>query len=230
MTSALREAFEEGSTVLDPAHLAEITEDEAAGLLHGAVRIGEIPLLAERTAILQEVGKALVATYAERPERLVEEAAGSAERLIRSLIARFPSFRDEATYGGERIGFYKRAQILVADLCGCFGGTGPGRFHDLPTLTAFADYKLPQILRHVGVVAYAPDLAARVDRRAWIDAGSPEEVEIRAATIVAVERLKEALQALGRPLLAIEIDWLLWQAAQRRPGMRPHHRTLTTRY
>ena len=40
-----------------------------------------------------------------------------------------------------RVQFYKRMQILVADLWACFSGEGYGKFHDIDTLTAFADYR-----------------------------------------------------------------------------------------
>lgn len=36
------------------------------------------------------------------------------------------------------IRFYKRAQILVADLWACFEGEGYGYFHDIDTVTMFA--------------------------------------------------------------------------------------------
>lgn len=34
--------------------------------------------------------------------------------------------------------FYKRAQILVADLWACFEGESYGHFHDIDTITMFA--------------------------------------------------------------------------------------------
>ena len=34
--------------------------------------------------------------------------------------------------------FYKRAQILVADLWACFEGTSHGQFDDIDTITMFA--------------------------------------------------------------------------------------------
>ena len=56
-----------------------------------------------------------------------------------------------------------------------------------------------------------------------------EEVEIRAATIVAVEELRQGLKRRGRNLFTFELDWLLWHIAQS-AKMPPHHRTLTTFY
>jgi hypothetical protein len=35
----------------------------------------------------------------------------------------------------------KRAQILVADVWACFGGTGLGAFNDMHRITMFADYR-----------------------------------------------------------------------------------------
>jgi hypothetical protein len=38
--------------------------------------------------------------------------------LVRLIAQEFTGFRDEAIYQGEQVFFYKRAQILVADLIG----------------------------------------------------------------------------------------------------------------
>jgi hypothetical protein len=149
-----------------------------------------------------------------------------------SLVTQsLPSFRDVAKYAGREIPFYKRAQILVADLHGAFGGRAWGEFLDMQTLTSFADYKLPQALRELGILRYDEALSARVDGELPIDSGSPEEVEIRACTVWAVELIRRELQKLGKGLRAYEIDWVLWNMAQD-PILkkRPYHRTLTVYY
>merc|ERR1712224_291008 len=51
----------------------------------------------------------------------------------------------------------------------------------------FADYRVPQILRPFGALRYSEALAAKVDGKHMIASGSEEEVEIRAATVQAVE-------------------------------------------
>ena len=43
----------------------------------------------------------------------------------------------------------------------------------------FADYRVPQILRHVGILRYSPALCARVDARTEVPFASDEETEIR---------------------------------------------------
>ena len=39
------------------------------------------------------------------------------------------------------VAFYKRAQILIADIWACFEGQGLGYFYDINYLTMFADYR-----------------------------------------------------------------------------------------
>lgn len=39
------------------------------------------------------------------------------------------------------VAFYKRAQILIADIWACFEGQGLGNFSDIDTITMFADYR-----------------------------------------------------------------------------------------
>jgi hypothetical protein len=143
----------------------------------------------------------------------------------------FPSFNDVTTFQGSEVRFYKRAQILIADLSGAFGGQGLGGFDDLETLTAFADYKVPQVLRRFGVIDYDETLTAKIDRRELLAPGSVEEIEIRAATIWGCELIRRALAARGTHLRAFEIDWALWFAGQSLPpDERPYHRTLTVFY
>ena len=57
----------------------------------------------------------------------------------------FPCFRDETRFEGKTVHFYKRAQILVADLWACFDGKGYGRFDDIDKITMFAG----SLTRHV---------------------------------------------------------------------------------
>lgn len=42
------------------------------------------------------------------------------------------------SFEGKTIRFYKRVQILVADLWACFGGESYGRFEDIDEITMFA--------------------------------------------------------------------------------------------
>lgn len=218
---ALRRAAELFPDFFAPRSLIGTSEDKLREVL------GEIPLLRWRARATQEVGQTLLKFGSAKV--FFSAARGSCRRLVELLTAHLPSFRDAAVYQGREILFHKRAQLLAADLYGAFSGEGPGKLLDLPWLTAFADYKLPQILRAEGVLVIRPKLAGRIDRRELIQAGSPEEVELRAATVAAVEALASQSEKLGRPLRAFEVDWLLWHLAQA-PLPFPHHRTLTCFY
>ncbi len=138
-------------------------------------------------------------------------------------------------HNGALVHFYKRAQILIGDIWAAYGRSldpvHPYSFKDLEQLTMFADYRVPQILRHMGILEYSPELSRRIDSWEEIAFASNEETEIRAATIVAVDMLQKELAKQGLQLLVIEVDWLLWQWGEAvRNDIAPHHRTLTIYY
>jgi hypothetical protein len=230
LSSILKKAFEKGDPwTYDFNQLADIEERQLRDILQGDVLMGTVPLLGRRAQVLRELGRVIVQRFNARSVNLVHEAEHSALRLVGLLSDNFDSFRDEASYKGRKVGFYKRAQIFAGDLFTSFRGRSFGKFHDIDTLTAFADYKIPQILRDLGGISYSPELAELVDTKSYIEAGSSYEVEIRAGTICAVDMLRTALAQKGRDLLPIELDRILWEAAQGR-RMRPHHRTFTIYY
>jgi hypothetical protein len=210
LAERLRDVFATGDELGEPAALAAVTAARLRELL------GDLPMLEERARALRELG-------AHGFDGLVRDtAAGTAA----ALAERLPSYADVAEYGGRRVPLLKRAQIVPADL----HGAGAAEFADLDALTCFPDYKLPQVLRHFGAFEYSRDLARRVDGWDELRPGEPAEVEIRAATVVAVERLRDALAERGRPLRSIEVDWILWDRSQGLYPVRPYHRTRTIFY
>lgn len=228
LAACLRRALEAGVPLLDADYLAAFDEIEAAELFEGEA---EIPLLDARIANLREVGQGLHDAGGSFAQ-LVRDAGGSGETLVSEIVRHFPSFDDTATYDGAPVRLYKRAQILVSDLHGIYGGQGLGAFSDLDRLTAFADYKIPQVLREAGILVYTPALADTVDRQELIPPGDPREVEIRAGTVWGCELLRQELERWrpGQPLRAFEVDWLLWSDAQGRTISKPYHRTRTIFY
>ena len=225
---SLKQALESGIPIDQTEFLAELSLNGLKGILGGR---GELQLLNERVQNINELGRALLEEYHGKASELVETAGESAIALVQMLYRRLCSFRDVAKYRGHQVPFYKRAQIFAADLCGAFQGKGWGRFKDMDKLTAFADYKLPQVLRHLGILRYAPELTNKIDQGISIEAGSPEEVEIRANTIWAVELIRQELERMGKSLRAFEIDWILWSMGQDEAFKeRPYHRTVTIFY
>ena len=60
-------------------------------------------------------------------------------------------------------------------------------------LTTFADYRVPQLLRHVGILSYNRKLSEMVDSK--VELTKSKEVSIRAATVVAVDQLVASVQS-----------------------------------
>jgi len=84
-------------------------------------------------------------------------------------------------------------------------------------LTMFADYRVPQVLHHLRLLTYAPPLVCALEAREEFPSGAREEIAIRAASIIAVERVAAALRADGRAgaVSSVLIDFFLWDLAKR---------------
>lgn len=230
LAACLTRAVEEDRRTWDAAYLEGLFPGDVTHIFRGAQVSNMPPMLFDRLNNLREAGRVLQERYRGQFMHAIRRAKGSAAYLVALLAHDFPSFNDAAEHDGQEVYFYKRAQLLVSDLWGAFGGTGHGEFRDLEVLTAFADYKLPQLLRHHGVLAYAPELAATVDGRAIIAQGSEQEVEIRAATVQACELLRDLLAERGLAFHAFQVDWLLWQQSQGTQMAHPYHLTRSIYY
>jgi hypothetical protein len=145
--------------------------------------------------------------------QLVDGCGGSAERLAAALATGMPFFDDR--------GFYKRAQITANDLA----LAGVAAFDDLDRLTIFADNVVPHVLRVDGVLAYAPELAARIDAGELLPPGL-EEQEIRACAVHACEQIAGEL---GVPPRMLDV-WLWNRGQEPRYKAFPRHRTRTVYY
>jgi hypothetical protein len=181
-----------------------------------------------------ELMELFAAHLRELGQRVRDEAGGSFLALARSgrgsavalaeRLASWPTWRDVSPYDGEEVPFFKRAQIAAADLA--LAGLAPA--HDLPALTLFADNLVPHVLRIDGVLRFEPGLVARIDAGELLEHDSPEEVEIRAAALHAVELL---VAAHPQGTTATAVDNVLWhRGAARRYKDRPRHRARTTAY
>ena len=234
--ASLTRAVEEGIALWDAEYLSTMSREDLAYVFRSTKgadgSAGEmIPLFDARLAHVHEVGRVLLERYAGQFAHATEKAEGSAVKLALLLAQEFTSFRDVAVYHGQDIRFLKRAQICVADLYGAFGGKHWGAFTDFDKLTIFADYKLPQVLRHYGVVEYDSGLAQRIDNQELLQPGGEEEVELRAATIWACELLRREMSRIsGQAITAVEVDQLLWFLGQNSEEMRTYHRTRTIYY
>ena len=231
LAAALTRAMDEGVPLADAVYLAEMTADQLASALRPAPGYPAIPLFDERLANAREVGRVLLERYDGQMIHAIEAADYDAVALALLLARDFPSFADIAAWNDQSVPLFKRAQICVGDLHTAFSGAGYGAIHGIERLTAFADYKLPQMLRREGALVYEPELAELIADYTLIPAGSDAEVEIRAATVWAVELLRRALEERGIRQTASAIDYRIWLESQSAPPDNiPYHRTRTIYY
>jgi len=239
LVAALKRGVVERQELLSASWLANVSREGVAHLLRPAEGQETIPLFESRVQHLRELGRGLLDLRSETPATtLITSAQGSAIALVREVIHRFPSFNDVAQwpqastgFAGNEVRFFKRAQILAGDLAGGLAGSSLGAFHDLDHLTAFADYKVPQVLRQLGILHYSDALGSNIASRTHVPAGSRQEVEIRAGTIWGCELLRQALACRGKRVAAHELDWLLWEQGQSLPvHAEPYHLTPTVFY
>ncbi|KAM7535460.1 hypothetical protein Aperf_G00000102985 [Anoplocephala perfoliata] len=235
LCAAINRAIENGINLVDPKVLVGLTKADLEGIFQSATA-SPIPLLDERLEILHTNGKVLLEEFDGCFTKCIEACNCSAAKLIQLVCDKFPSFRDQAVYKGQKVLFYKRVQILVADLWLAFRGESYGRFTDIDSLTAFADYRVPQLLNFFNVLEYDDELMAKLKNHELLESGSPWEVEIRGCCLQAVELLVEKIKELlvqhediGVVCNSIIVDNLLWlhrrKFAKEVEAAAPMHRT-----
>ncbi|KAI0249060.1 hypothetical protein BJV78DRAFT_1276328 [Lactifluus subvellereus] len=231
LVAALDRALEEGVPFTDPAFYASeerCPDSLIEHIFRGAPRAREgIPLLSERIAIMREVGTILCAEFGGSFQGFIEAFQrrynydGTALQLAQMVTDTFPSFRDEHWFEGRRVFFLKRAQILTAETWAAFSPPSEAEPHPLfprgiGQLTMFADYRVPQVLHHLRLLTYAPTLVCALKAHEEFASGAREEIAIRAASIIAVERVAAALRAdgLAGAVSSVLIDFFLWDLAK----------------
>ena len=179
---------------------------------------------------LRTAGDCLQRDYGGKVMGLLQAADKSAVKLA-EIVAAWPGFADIADYEGMPVPIFKRAQILAADMHLALGGKDDAAFADVDQLTIFADNMVPHVLRHDGILEYAPPLAAAIDAGEILTAGSAFEIELRAVSIHAVECLKAAAHALGKSVSSLDLDRIIWNRGYEQAYFtKPPHRTMTVWY
>lgn len=227
MLAAISEAARRDGRWFDPRYWCEATPGEFRMAVSPS---GELPMLHERQRIARETGQLLIERFDGRFVEAVESVNGRAWDLAALLLVSFDSFRDVSEHRNLPVFFAKRAQITALDLSTAWVEHGHDPLIGLERLTAFADYRLPQALRHLGILEVSTGLHETIERGDELPAGSEPEVEVRAATVVAVERMREALARRGWEIPAWQIDWYLWEHSHDADVRVAHHRTRTIFY
>lgn len=215
---------------LTPERLQRITPSACAALFGQSLAD---PVVTELMRLISQALRSLgswLQTYDDDPLAPFAASGGSAAHLI-ELLTTMPFYQDIARYRDRDVPLYKRAQLLAADMALAFDERGPGAFHDLDDLTIFADNLVPHVLRVDGLLDYEPALLARINEGQVIATGSPEETEIRAVGLHAVECIATELRAHGTPVTARELDYLLWHRGQAPTyKAQPRHRARSVFY
>ncbi|KAI8921670.1 UPF0553 protein C9orf64-like protein [Entophlyctis helioformis] len=220
LCASIQRALKEGVPVASPAFWAEASHDDLAYVFRPSDpdTSDAMPMLDKRVEMLQRAGRILVQKFQGRFVNCIAQANKSGQRLMQIVTHHFGDmFEDAAEYKGRRVWFNKRLQILVADLWACFEGTSFGEFHDISSITMFADYRVPQALVHFGILEYSQTLQDTLRRHEayhsmpvsesqsqteltaenaqhMLPYGHPYEVEIRGCSIWAVELLVGRIQ------------------------------------
>ncbi|MBQ7529319.1 queuosine salvage family protein [bacterium] len=231
LAMSLKRAIEDGLPVYEAGWMANATMKDVKRVFRSCDGATEIPLLDKRLEHINETGTVLLENFHGQFAEAILECRQSAVDLVKLIVEYFPSFRDIHTWNSHKVYILKRAQITAVDIYGSFNGQDLGKFADIDKLTVFADYKIPQVMRALGILEYAPSLAEKVDRQELIPSGSREELEIRVGMIWAAEEMRRTMARLGTPKKSLEIDWYLWNLGQRSlPNEKPYHRTRTVFY
>ncbi len=224
MLFSLERALKNNIPILNPLYLKDLSEEDFKNITSGNITI---PLIKERVDILNQIGSCL---EKKKLSDLLKDLDKDIFELIELIVSNFPSFEDSSNYKKEKIYFYKRAQLLIFDLNYYFREDYKNT-KEINEMTACADYKLPQILRKLGILAYSEELRKKVDKGIEILKDSEEEVEIRASTIWAIEYIKNKLKENNPEISSIEIDSYLWNQGQiKSPNDKPYHLTKTIAY
>lgn len=221
-------ALADGTPVYDAAFMSQLTTAKADRLFRDS-NGKQIPLIEWRVNNIAEAAEFLLREHDGSAHNFIASCNYDAPTIAHKITQSLHCYRDGSWYGDRWVWFLKRAQILPNDLSQLSQKYPEFVINNKDQLTIFADYRLPQVLRHYGVLEYSEKLARAIDTRKLITNGSPEEIEIRAATIAACKRLGKLCPDISIADIDVSL-WLLSQDARAAADMKPHHMTVSYFY
>lgn len=186
--------------------------------------VGELPLIRSRYNNLVEMNK-----FIKKNGNFYDAIKNmySDKELFTYIISNLKCYKDEEVYNGHTIYFYKRAQLLTSDIL---------KVRELledvkvsySNLVGCADYKIPQVMRNLGILEFDEELSFLVDNKILIDDNSTMEIEIRANTLIVIDYIANKLE---NKFNRNDINDYIWCLGQDKSKMiKPYHRTLTNHY
>ena len=132
----------------------------------------------------------------------VDEKTENFELIFKRLLT-LRGFQDEAVYNGEKVYFYKKAQLVMFSL-GKFKEKIPCFDFGNAKLTVFADNVLPAMLISNKLLTVSDELSEKIENSKNVS--ESEEVELRANTIIVCEKICEIAGCD-----AADLDEYLWK-------------------
>lgn len=202
---------------------SNITKDEFREILKGNI---EIPLFEERYKIITNVSKIVNEKMNGNFYEFIKNITIDTE-LFEIIVNYFQNFKDERVYNDEPIYLYKLAQLLTSDILHIKELKENVKV-DYSHLVGCADYKIPQVMRGLGILEYSDELAYIIDNRKEIEVNSKYEVEIRANMLVVIDLIKKKLED---KVCSIDINDYIWsQGRNKNIELKPYHLTRNTNY
>ena len=202
---------------------SNISTEKFSNILKGTP---EIPLLEERFKIIKEVSTIVNKKMQGNFYRYIKHITSDKE-LFEIIINSFPNFKDGRTYNNKTIYFYKLAQLLTSDILHIREEKEKIKV-DYTHLVGCADYKIPQVLRGLGILNYNDELLKIVDNQIEIPVNSVYEVEIRANMITVIDMINKKL---NYKYSRMDInDYLFMQKKNKNLTLKPYHLTRNTNY
>ena len=196
--------------------------DEFKELLKGNV---EIPLLKERYECLSKMNEYLGSIAKDFYDEIRDLKDDTL--LLDYIVNTFDYFNDECDYKNERIYFYKRAQLITSDILHV-RKLLEGVEVDYSHLMGCADYKIPQVMRCLGMLEFSDELMEIVDNYQYIPYGDEKEIEIRANNLVVIDYIYNKMNGKVSRMDINDYIWLLGQDKSKM--IKPYHRTRTIYY
>jgi hypothetical protein len=144
LCACINRALDEGIPITSADYMSSVTAEQMEHIFRGKSSAQPLPpLFQERIRVVQEAGKTLKEKFGVSFVNCIKAAGNSSRRLLEIIAENFESYKDQVDeFCGRPVQFFKRAQILIADIWGCFEGKDLGQFDDIDqTITMFADYR-----------------------------------------------------------------------------------------
>ncbi|VDK86380.1 unnamed protein product [Onchocerca ochengi] len=208
--ACINRALEENIPITSSSYMENVTPDDVRKIFKTDDG-SEIPLLQERVNVLNEAGRILNQKFDGNFYNCILKCNKSAVKLMKDVVENFESYRDFATYKGQK------------KLFTCYS-----------ELTMFPDYRVPQVLHFLDVLKYSSTLMKQLDGKELLQNGSEYEVEIRGFSIKACDDIVKVIRQKitdvnDTKYNAAYVDNFLWlyrrKNAKRIEETVPFHRT-----